>query len=75
LRMKKTVVLSEERDLGVDLTFHNVSASLLTEFAEKIVRPYFNGNLNAAIRDLSKKHSQNKTSFAPTLPTLECEKL
>jgi len=53
--MKKTVVLATEKDLLVDLTFHNVPALLLTEFAEKIVRPYFNGNLNAAIQDLIKK--------------------
>jgi tagatose-1,6-bisphosphate aldolase non-catalytic subunit AgaZ/GatZ len=50
--MKKTAVLATEEDLLMDLTFHNVPASLLTEFAEKIVRPYFNGNLNAAIQDL-----------------------
>jgi len=53
--MKKTVVLAAAEDLLVDLTFHGVPASLLTEFAEKIVRPYFNGNLNAAIQDLIKK--------------------
>jgi alanine-alpha-ketoisovalerate/valine-pyruvate aminotransferase len=53
--MKKTVVLASEKDLLVDLTFHNVPASLLTEFAEKIVRPYYNGNINAAIQDLIRK--------------------
>ena len=36
-------------------TFHDVPASLISEFAEKIVRPYYNGNLNAAIQDLIKK--------------------
>jgi len=55
LRMKKTLVLATEKDLLVDLTFHNVPASLLTEFAEKIVRPYYKGNMNAAIQDLIKK--------------------
>jgi len=44
-----------ESDLLVDLTFHGVSASLLTEFAEKIVRPYYGGNLNAAVQDLLHK--------------------
>jgi hypothetical protein len=53
--MKKAVVLATEEVLLVDLTFHNVSASILTEFAEKIVRPYYNGNLNAAIQDLIHK--------------------
>jgi hypothetical protein len=53
--MKKTVVLATEDDLLVDLTFHCISASLISEFAEKIVRPYYNGNINAAIQDLIHK--------------------
>jgi tagatose-1,6-bisphosphate aldolase non-catalytic subunit AgaZ/GatZ len=52
---KKMAVLATEEDLIVDLTFHGVPASLISEFAEKIVRPYYNGNLNAAIQDLIKK--------------------
>ena len=52
---KKTAVLATEEDLLVDLTFHNVPASLLSEFAEKIVRPYYAGNMNAAIQDLLRK--------------------
>jgi hypothetical protein len=52
---KKTQVLALEDDLLVDLTFHSVPASLLSEFAEKIVRPYYNGNMNAAIQDLLHK--------------------
>jgi len=53
--MKKLAVLATEDDLLVDLTFHNVPASLLAEFAEKIVRPYYSGNMNAAIQDLIHK--------------------
>ncbi len=49
---KKTPVLAIEEELELDLTLHDVPASLITEFAEKIVRPYYNGNLNAAIQDL-----------------------
>jgi hypothetical protein len=52
---KKTALLATEDDLLVDLTFHNFPASLLTEFAEKIVRPYYSSNLNAAIQDLIHK--------------------
>jgi hypothetical protein len=52
---KKTQILTAEEDLLVDLTFHNVPASLLYEFAEKIVRPYYQGNMNAAIQDLLHK--------------------
>jgi hypothetical protein len=54
--MKKiTQVLELENDLLIDLTFHSLPASLLTEFAEKIVKPYYSGNLNAAIQDLLHK--------------------
>ena len=52
---KKTQILATEDDLVVDLTFHKIPASLLSEFAEKIVRPYYAGNMNAAIQDLLHK--------------------
>ena len=52
---KKTDILSAQEDLQVDLTLHDFPASLLSEFAEKIVRPYYNGNLNAAMQDLMGK--------------------
>jgi hypothetical protein len=52
---KKTQLLATEEDLLVDLTFHSVPALLLSEFAEKIVKPYYSGNINAAIQDLLKK--------------------
>jgi hypothetical protein len=53
--MKKATALATEDDLLVGLTFHNIPASLLNEFAEKIVRPYYSGNLNAAFQDLIHK--------------------
>jgi hypothetical protein len=52
---KKIQVLAEENDFAVDLTLHQVPASLLTEFAQKVVKPYFGGNLNQAIQDLLRK--------------------
>ena len=52
---KKNVVLTNEDDLVVDLTFHNVPASLLKEFNEKIVKPYYHGNINCAVQDLLHK--------------------
>ena len=52
---KKTTVLADEEDILVDLTFHNVPASLIKEFAQKIVIPYYHGNLNAAIQDLMER--------------------
>jgi hypothetical protein len=44
-----------ENDLLVDLTFHGFSAELLKEFASKIVKPYFKGNLNEAVKCLLEK--------------------
>ena len=44
-----------ENEFLVDLTFHNVPASLFTEFTERIVKPYFKGNVNSAIQDLIQK--------------------
>jgi alanine-alpha-ketoisovalerate/valine-pyruvate aminotransferase len=52
---KKTQTLNIEDNLLVNLTCHNIPESLLTEFAEKIVRPYYKGNLNAALQDLMHK--------------------
>lgn len=57
---KKTTVLFTEEDLLVDLTLHDGPALLLTQFAEKIVNPYYNGNLNAAIQDLIHKALQEQ---------------
>ena len=52
---KKIAVLATEDDFLVDLTLHSVPACLLTEFAERIVRPYFGGDMNAAFQDLLHK--------------------
>jgi len=52
---RKTVALATEKDLLIDLKFHKVPASLVAEYNEKIVRSYYNGNLNAAIQDLLRK--------------------
>jgi hypothetical protein len=55
MKSKTMPLTTEEEDLLVDLTFHDVSASLVANFAEQIVKPYYNGNLNAAIQDLIHK--------------------
>lgn len=44
-----------ENGLLVDLTFHNVPASLLKEFALQVVRPYYSGSLSEALKDLMQK--------------------
>lgn len=43
------------QDLLISLTFHNFSVEMLKEFAQKIVKPYFNGNINQAVRSLMEK--------------------
>ncbi len=50
--MRQKQALQTEEDILVDLTLNRVPASLLSEFAEKIVHPYYRGNMNAAIQDL-----------------------
>ncbi len=52
--MTQTEAVYEE-DLLVSLTFHNFSAEMLREFAQKIVKPYFRGNINEAVRCLMQK--------------------
>jgi hypothetical protein len=52
--MTETEIATEE-DLLVDLTFHSFSAVMLKEFALKIVKPYFNGDMNKAIKSLMEK--------------------
>jgi len=47
--------ISTEEQLLVSLTLHNFSAEMLKDFAQKIVRPYFYGNINEAVRCLMQK--------------------
>jgi hypothetical protein len=57
---KKTVTLAAENDLLVDLALHSFPASLLSKFAEQIVRPYHKGNINTAIQDLIQKELEEQ---------------
>ena len=50
-----------EQDLLISLTLHNFSAEVLREFAVKIVKPYFGGNINEAIRCLMQKAIEEET--------------
>jgi hypothetical protein len=52
---KKTAFMATQENLLVDLTPHDAPASLISEFVEKIVRPYYGGNLNVAVQDLINK--------------------
>jgi hypothetical protein len=52
---RKAAVLAAEDDLSVDFTLHGFSATLLTEFAENIVRPYYSGNMSNAVKELIQK--------------------
>ena len=50
-----------EQDLLVSLKLHNFPAELLREFAIKIVKPYFNGNINEALRSLIQNSINEET--------------
>ena len=52
---KKNLALAVENDFAVDLTLHQVPASLLSEFEEKVVKPYFGGNIDRSVQDLIRK--------------------
>lgn len=64
--MTQTQTITEE-DLLVSLTFHNFSVEMLKEFAQKIVKPYFHGNMNEAIRNLMQKAIDEETIVAETI--------
>ena len=64
--MTQTEIATEE-DLFISLTFHNFSAKMLKEFAQKIVKPYFNGNTNQAIRCLMEKAITEETIVKQTV--------
>jgi hypothetical protein len=52
---KKVTVLAAEVAFFVDLTLHDISAILLTEFVKKIVRPYYSGDTSDAVKNLMQK--------------------
>lgn len=64
--MTQTEMATEE-DLQVDLTFHGFSAGMLKEFALKIVKPYFNGNMNKAVKTLMEKAIEEETIVNQTI--------
>ena len=64
--MTQTEIATEE-DLLVSLTFHNFSAKMLKEFAQKIVKPYFDGNMNQAIRTLMEKAITEESLFSQSM--------
>ncbi len=66
--MAQTETLTED-DLLISLTFHNFSVELLKEFALKIVKPYFNGNMNQAVRSLMEKAITEETIVKQVLTT------
>jgi hypothetical protein len=66
--MTQTEMATEE-DLLVSLKFHNFSAEMLKEFALKIVKPYFNGNMNQAVRSLMEKAINEETIVNQALIT------
>jgi|WetSurMetagenome_2_1015567.scaffolds.fasta_scaffold640344_1 hypothetical protein len=55
------VTQATEQEMLVSLTLHNFSAEMLREFAVKIVKPYFGGNINEALRNLMVKAIDEET--------------
>jgi hypothetical protein len=55
LKRKIMQIPIAEDDFKVDLTIHQLSASLIEEFALQVAEPYYRGNLAAAIKDLMQK--------------------
>ena len=49
------------------MTLHNFSADMLREFAWKIVKPYFGGNVNQALRCLMEKAVAEENLFKGTV--------
>ena len=52
---KKPELLITQEEFTIDLTLNKFSGLLLSDFVEKIVRPYYGGNLNNALQDLITK--------------------
>ena len=59
--MTQTEIAAQE-DFLISLTLHNFSAEMLKEFAQKIVKPYFGGNINQAIRSLMENAITEETT-------------
>lgn len=47
--------MTSELPEAITIVFHNMPPSLLREFAVNVVKPYFGGNFNEAIRQLMEK--------------------
>jgi hypothetical protein len=60
---KTQTQIAVQEDLKIDLTFHNFSVGLLKEFAERIIKPYFEGNTTAAIQTLMEKALAEENMF------------
>ena len=56
-----------DQDLLVSLKLHNFPAELLREFAVKIVKPYFKGNINEALRSLMQRAIDEETIITQAL--------
>lgn len=48
-------IATNPEELLVELTFHNVPASLLKEFIIQVVKPYYAGSLTEALKGLMEK--------------------
>jgi hypothetical protein len=64
---KKVEVVANEDDFLDDLDFHYFSATLLTEFSQKIMSSYYAVTMSDALKDLVQNRSKNKSLYEAKL--------
>jgi hypothetical protein len=52
--------LSDDGDLLVSLTIYDIPASLLRQFSQNVIKPYYPGGVSDAIKDLMRKAANEK---------------
>jgi ferritin-like protein len=64
--VEKSSLKTDENSLA-NLTLHNFSTTLLTEFNLKIAKPYFKGNIDEALKTLMEKALTEESLFKKAL--------
>jgi len=48
-------LIRKERRVSVDLTLHSISSDLIEDFSRYVMKPYYEGRIGHAIKDLMRK--------------------
>jgi hypothetical protein len=59
--------IATEKNLYVSLTLHNFPVEMIKEFAQRIVKPYFSGNINNALRKLMENAIAEETIISEAI--------